>query len=396
MRIFSRDSDVEGEVELTVNPRCRIKFDISDSDLDKGSFGFDSYDKSKLGLLSGDLDSQYHTPADGVIFTDNYKVPWVSIRTGQTISLDIKTRFRGQPKSVIVHLDNANFTLSPTTINRDTEKISITCNTDLSVNTLLELKTNTGKVVGAINFWKNVVKTVKLEVIYVGINPGDINKMKNGIALKTKLESYLKKAFNPALIDFNIEYWDLDLTSQLINPSRGPILGKVVNLFHGNEVNDRSNFLINIETYYNTTILKDHGSPAMLERKTKVTLYLTNMESDLPSDPDSYINGISLGNISMMFLHNKYSNPIREIPHEIMHSLGLGHTFNDGDNRPTQTVFFTKFNTENYMDYYIDAEAVTESRLNARQTTYKWQWDAMHGSEYTHVIPTTSHIHDIL
>ena len=48
-----------------------------------------------------------------------------------------------------------------------------------------------------------------------------------------------------------------------------------------------------------------------------------------------------------------------EIPHELMHALGLEHTF---DSKSTYT--FKEGATQNYMDYN-----------NTKETTSKWQWD---------------------
>ena len=410
MIILSRDADVGGKVTMPVNARCRIEFDISDSDLDQGSFGFDSYDKSKLGSLSrSDLKNQYHTPAAGVVFGDNYRVPWVSIRKGQTISFDINTKFRGQSKSITVSLNNADFTLSPTTITNRTDTISITCNTDLAVDTLLELKTNSGKVVGAINFWKNVVKTVRLEVISIGLNTGDINAISGNP--KLALEAHLKKAFNPALIDFQIEYIEFDLTSDLaairtaasgvssLFPSHiNTYLKNIDNsilLTQKNGVRNkvepsssgRVDFLRDIEKLYNWSVqyggithtLKStkEGMDASIARSTKITLYLTNMECDHPTDSTADINGNRVGKFNMMFLGNQYSNPARDIPHEIMHAFELGHTFSDANN-VGQLLYFTKHLTKNYMDYYDIHSVTSPTNLNKKQTTYKWQWESMH------------------
>ena len=51
-----------------------------------------------------------------------------------------------------------------------------------------------------------------------------------------------------------------------------------------------------------------------------------------------------------------------EIPHEVMHGLGLEHTFEEKEH-PNKEHIFRKGSTENYMDYN-----------NTKETTFKWQW----------------------
>ena len=59
-----------------------------------------------------------------------------------------------------------------------------------------------------------------------------------------------------------------------------------------------------------------------------------------------------------------------EIPHELMHALGLEHTFEEKEH-PNKEHIFRKGSTENYMDYD-----------NTKETTFKWQWDILRKSPY--------------
>ena len=59
-----------------------------------------------------------------------------------------------------------------------------------------------------------------------------------------------------------------------------------------------------------------------------------------------------------------------EIPHEIMHALGLEHTFEEKDH-PNKEHIFRKRRTKNYMDYD-----------NTKETTFKWQWEKMRTSKW--------------
>ena len=59
-----------------------------------------------------------------------------------------------------------------------------------------------------------------------------------------------------------------------------------------------------------------------------------------------------------------------EIPHEVMHGLGLEHTFEEKEH-PNKEHIFRKGSTENYMDYN-----------NTKETTFKWQWELARASEW--------------
>ena len=60
----------------------------------------------------------------------------------------------------------------------------------------------------------------------------------------------------------------------------------------------------------------------------------------------------------------------KEIPHELMHALGLEHTFEE-KNHPNKEYTFWKDMTKNYMDYN-----------NKKEVTFKWQWDILRKSPY--------------
>ena len=55
----------------------------------------------------------------------------------------------------------------------------------------------------------------------------------------------------------------------------------------------------------------------------------------------------------------------KEIPHELMHALGLDHTFPE-NKLPNKKILFDEGSTKNYMDYN-----------NKKEVTFKWQWDAV-------------------
>ena len=55
----------------------------------------------------------------------------------------------------------------------------------------------------------------------------------------------------------------------------------------------------------------------------------------------------------------------KEIPHELMHALGLDHTFLE-NKLPNKKSYLMREVQKNYMDYN-----------NKKEVTFKWQWDAV-------------------
>lgn len=64
-----------------------------------------------------------------------------------------------------------------------------------------------------------------------------------------------------------------------------------------------------------------------------------------------------------------------EIPHELMHALGLEHTFD-----PKSNFVFTKGDTANYMDYKSKNKTVS-AYAQEKHNTFKWQWILMQTSK---------------
>ena len=65
-----------------------------------------------------------------------------------------------------------------------------------------------------------------------------------------------------------------------------------------------------------------------------------------------------------------------EIPHELMHALGLEHTF---DTKNTHT--FKEGSTQNYMDYKAQQKDIKDF-VKERHYTFKWQWELARASEW--------------
>lgn len=380
------------EAQITVKaPKCRVEFDANKDDIKKGSFGFDSFSDSKTGCTNkNQLKSEYHRYED--IGKEEYLVPWVSMRKGQTITLKVNSKIVGKYEKI--ELADSNFTFEPNLITQETKQIKITCQAELSSNTLVEVQAD-GKVAGAIHFCSNKPKKVKLKWVVVGLN-GDGEAISNIINDESILNAYFKKAFTPSIIDIVIENKDTDELDIPYKQYQKYIEAK-------EKVKDRNTtppdptFTVDphIEAFVKTTMeCFDSADTLKYDNKAKLRfiqklytlyvskrqttpntlyLFLTNLKCGFEKDGnESFNNGVSIDKISLMFLGNSKKTPDTEIPHEVMHLLGLGHPFAEDGKAPPKHEYIAK-STKNYMDYN-----------NTKLTTWKWQWEIMRQSDLTY------------
>ncbi|WP_230587901.1 hypothetical protein [Porphyromonas gulae] len=373
--------------------RCRVEFNASYESIKNGEFGFDSFENAKNGCLDlSALKEEYKVYAD--INNKEYITPWVSMRVGQTIVLDLKIKGNFEETEEISH---PNLTFEPNKITPETKQIKITCNALFEKETLVEVKAD-GEPAGAINFFPNTPKKVKLRWVVVEINEGDKDKIKATVQSKSILDTYFKKAFNPAVIDIEVENTE---PYKLIIPyqqykkhiSKKEDVKKEEDKWHSSPSIDIDP---QIESFVKDTIdcFESKSSLKYIDKTrikfaqrlfrlnvfknsveaNRVYLFLTNLKCKTDKDElTGYNNGITAGNVSVMFLGNKgHIDPATEIPHEVMHVLGAGHTFQDDRNK-NQKHFFNKTETDNYMDYN-----------NKKTTTWKWQWEDMRESANVH------------
>ncbi len=374
---------------ITDKKRCRVEFKAATHSIKNGEFGFDAYDDAKKGCLDKNaLKKEYEVYAD--INGKEYIVPWVSLRVGQTIVLDLKIKGNFAETEKIEH---PNLIFEPDKISPKTKQIKVTCNALLEKETLVEVKAD-GKPAGAINFFPNTPKKVKLCWVVVEINEDDEDGINASVQDKFMLDTYFKKAFNPAVIDIEIENTE---PYRLIIPYRQYqeyINKKEKAERKGEKWPSSSVWDIDpqIESFVKSTMdcFDSNGSLKYIDKTrikfvqglvslntlkndveaNRVCLFLTNLKCEIEKDGTmKFNNGVTKGNVSVMFLGNKnYIDPATEIPHEVMHVLEVGHTFQDDGNK-SQKHFFYKTGTNNYMDYN-----------NPKTTTWKWQWEIMRES----------------
>ncbi len=351
-----------------------ITFEANNTDVKNGVFGFDEIPKNYKKICDSNitlLENEYN-PIQ--VYNEQYFPVWISMRKGQkiTLNLDVLKQKNEKLFKEIKFEDHSDFTFSPANL-IGAKKVTITCN-NTNDNTLQLKLLGDNETVGAINFFYPEPKEMNLRWVVVNFNEGD----KATIDVKVKIQNlndYFKTALNAALIDINIvnkKYEILDFTQQVTNISEKAFLERIkTNLANGSKDNikqtdsNKINFLGSLHSLH----LKRENRT----QENEVTLYLTNLKSSSSTESATtdgeninlYNNGITVENISMMFLKNEKMNTKGEIPHEVMHALGLPHSFKQEGNIQKHT--FKPKTTKNYMDY-----------SDQKESTWKWQWEILH------------------
>jgi hypothetical protein len=362
------------EEEEKEEKKLILTFDADNNDIKNAKFGFDKFDPDFKKIYKGadfsKLENEY-SPIQ--VYGEKYFPVWISIRKGQTVTMKLDEIKRKNYKlfNEIKFDSNSDFTFEPANL-KDAKEVHITCNTSGS-QTQIKVEGD-GEVVGAINFFYPEPKEVNVRWVVVNFNRGDEGKVLSLVSNKSILENYFKKAFNPALIDIKIANQNaeiLDITLPVTNSLEQAFIDRMkINLEVGKKdsVKQDDKSKINIMLALNTL----HQQRQNRVQSDEVTLYLTNLKSgysiEAPSDSDQSIvssnNGATIGNLCIMYLGNgsQLMKPPVEIPHEIMHGLGLQHTFKNGEKH-----IFEISKTKNYMDYN-----------NEKINTFIWQWKSLH------------------
>jgi hypothetical protein len=369
----SEPTPYQPQKEEKKEKRVILTFDANSSDVKEGKFGFDKFNPGFKKVYKGKDFSKFENEYNPIqVYGEKYFPVWVSMRRGQTITLKLDGNKRKNYElfNEIKFNENPDFTFVPANL-KDAKEVQITCNNTGS-QTQIKI-VGDGEVVGAINFFYPEPKEVNVRWVVVNFNEGDEVKINADFDSRI-LTSYFKTAFNPALIDIKIVNQSaevLDITLPVKNRLEQAHIDRMKTTF---EVGKNDSVKQNEES---KTSLTAELSMLHLLRQNRlqtdeITLYLSNLKSgsitESPTDSNETMvssnNGATISNLSLMFLGNdrQYMYPSVEIPHEIMHALGLKHTFDD-----REEYYFDKKSTKNYMDYSLDKEYI-----------WKWQWGLLH------------------
>ncbi|WP_314289015.1 peptidase, partial [Capnocytophaga sputigena] len=373
---------------------CIVKFSLNENY--SNLFGFDSYEISKKNCTDKEKFKNAYKKLEP--FREEYLMPWVSLAQYRYIFL--KLNIKGKFKEITFNDPKGYFAFEPDTLTSKDQEVKITCNNiikekDYKVEVLAD-----GKVAGGLMFVENSIKKLMFPVNWynVVVNPTDKGKIKK-IVEKQKIEAFCKRAFTPALIEVEINeittvidisklknnlYNDIilikDNSSFLLRPlflayllhyavTRNPYQISLYTTYIKNENMDKDEHH-NGFTWHSKNLKypSPEAEKIFIDKKIIPTLSLSKeaIEKNIQTNDKE--------EVCVMFLANDKLQTEGEIPHELMHALGLEHTFEE-KNHPNKEYTFWKDLTNNYMDYN-----------NKKEVTFKWQWDILRSSKYLKIL----------
>ena len=388
--IMGEEEGNNKQEETQPSADCTVRFSLDTSK--DNNFGFDSYEVSKKGCKDKEkLKSAYKKLEP---FREEYLMPWVSL--AQYRYAILKGAGKGKFKEITFKEPKSYFTFEPATITPKTEQVKITCNDTITEKEYKVEVLADGKVAGGLMFVENSVKKLKLPINWynVVVNKDDKGKIKK-IVEKQKIEDFCKRAFTPALIEVEINEITTEIDiSNVISTFVNKAENKVQNSYLFGSLLcyavPRTPYQISLFT---TFLKKEKEAGDLINYNNGVTLHSTVIQKEDRNALNNFIDVFVARSLSkspnnidhsypqdeefcMMFLANDpYKiQPSVEIPHELMHALGLEHTFEEKEH-PNKEHIFRKGSTENYMDYD-----------NTKETTFKWQWDILRKSPYVKLL----------
>ena len=378
---------VEWKVEQKEEPtepstNCIVKFSLNENY--SNLFGFDSYEMSQKGSNDPENLKKAYRSIDSL--SEEYLIPWV--RIGKYKYGKLVVTVEGNFTKITFNDPKSYFTFEPDTLTSKDQEVKITCNNIIKEEEYKVEVLSDGKLAGGLMFLENSVKKLVIQPIYVTQNSDDgknIDTFANNILLK----QYFDKSFAPLLIQYTLESpFELNLDDPKWNQipfQRNKVekikktIGKgkriIVKTSQENTSNDKRISLI-------TDIAHLYQSTKGYEENPPYPLFFTYWECQKEDDIGNFIgsnNGITSSPskyASMLFLANRDKIPSFDIPHEVLHGLGLEHTF---DSKSTYT--FIQGATQNYMDYKAQQMDIKDF-AKEKHYTFKWQWDLVRISRW--------------
>lgn len=364
---FSKTESTESKEK---EKRCIISFKASEDDFTQGNFGFDFMrgDYATICDHYEALKAEY-TPL--TVYGTEYFVPWLSIRKGQTVTLKLDKTIRGKFECVTLEHNEREFTVNVDNF-ENAKEVQISCNATLTGPVQLRLMADGTELAGALNVWKNTTKRMCLRWVFVKLQEGDADiKSLSTKVNKLMLEQCLLQGFNPTLIDIDLandEYEVLDITALPKTYEEN-----VRNSLKTGTSDEVPSDDISLDIFLDSIVTADQyrydNIPANMRIDIEQTgvIYFANVKSIGANGQVTGVSGITPGTSIVFTKDNK--SIASTIVHEVMHGLGLKHSFYEDKYIKKHT--FASRTTDNFMDYD-----------NKPVHTWKWQWEKLHESGF--------------
>ena len=374
------NNNKQKETEPSTN--CIVKFSLNENY--SNLFGFDSYEMSKKGSNDPENLKKAYRSIDSL--SEEYLIPWV--RIGKYKYGKLVVTVEGNFTKITFNDPKSYFTFEPDTLTSKDQEVKITCNNIIKEEEYKVEVLADGKIAGGLMFLENSVKKFVILPVYVTQVQEDFKKITN-IVNNNLLKQYFDRAFAPLLIEYTLEPpFELNLEDpqwskttfqkeavDRIKKNIGKNKRIIVRESEVDTSNDKRSLVVNDVVRLYQTVKNDPN------KLSPYPLFLTNWEclkrDDMGNLNDN--NGITPfpgKYASVLFLHNSNKFPNFDIPHEILHGLGLEHTF---DSKSIYT--FTQGATQNYMDYK-DPQKSNIDFAREKHYTFKWQWELVRISHW--------------
>jgi len=277
---------------------------------------------------------------------DYYIVPWLSLYKGETATFILKLDIKEEPEELTFKYREDLFELNPPKITckpkgkSDFNALTIKCIEEFDSNQNIDVLADGKRAGRLIAVANGKERRKKLNVLLVPVKT-DVEGTGEGEKGNIEgEEGKLKKYLRQALINVNVAAMTdpLDLTGDA-NFKKGT-----------NFVNGGGDIKIGLILDY----MRKNYDPALRNNYPDYfIIYVFGLNSDTGNGGIAYMNS----NYATAFK----SRTSATLVHELMHCLGLKHTFVSASK-----FMFDKGSTENIMDY-----------SPVCYTTWKWQWDIM-------------------
>lgn len=295
---------------------------------------------------------------------EEYYVPWLSLFPDTTATLRLKIFARSTPDYLEFEA-NDNFLIEPMRVSEMTDTIvNITCKKEFSTDQELILRnykknsegTVFSSISGKLNVWRNSkVITKKIVLIRTKLYEEEVYKPIRGE------EDAIKYILKQAMVSADIKYQDLDLTTGWKNRN-----ALVVGNTPGNTKMKASS--------------KSGGNPELaLNREMQIEMnrrypgfeqflqvFLFNYSVQTADSSNSKLKAGVYHHSTNNIVAYKDRNATT-LAHEVLHGMGLSHTFENIEYSQTALFTYDRETTDNIMDYSAST-----------YTTYHWQWQLLH------------------
>ena len=374
------------ETNINYTKKCIVEFDVSEDFLLKNPFGFDKYNKESLPLKNEVEFKNIYLPCE--ICNYEYYAPWLSLRVEESAKLKVKFKImKGEFYRIEPRHDSFKF--EPPVFTKDTKEVVVTCIKAIEKESQIKVYAD-DILAGLINVYPNKkIRKCKLCVIYAQIGNNSITP--EDIPLKF-IEKYLKSAFTASMVDFSILSSVIFSVRKITKEEKKEIKKMLNNRTKQNKSSNNATVKKEKEEYWRIinliTLFKlwEATTEQVVQNGTNfvralsllyskdyqidndvIYLFLTNLSN---YSERGFVNGGHLPNSGYccMFLGNDIKMTNKEIPHEIMHTLGCKHIFPEKDKEKEAPFIFIQGSTNNYMDYHKANESIKVYQ------TMKFQW----------------------